>query len=250
MTSPNRNGAIVFDVDGTLVDSERDGHRIAFNSAFSAAGLPYQWDVETYGRLLQTTGGRRRIAAFLRRQGHSRHEAEELAATLHTDKTARFRAMVEQGTIPPRPGVRALLTELSDTGVTLAVATTGTRVWVEPLLDNLFGRGRFACVVTGTEVPTLKPDPGVYLQALDGIGLRPNQAIAVEDSVNGLRAAQGAGLRCLVVTNHYTSNQNFTGALAVLDRFLGHDVATLLRCHLLHDTAHISSRSNTESDPR
>ncbi|MFD9114433.1 HAD-IA family hydrolase [Streptomyces bottropensis] len=249
MTSPNRNGAIVFDVDGTLVDSERDGHRTAFNAAFSAAGLPYHWDVETYGRLLQMTGGRRRIATFLRRQSHSHDEAEELAAILHADKTARFRTMVEQGAIPPRPGIRALLSELSATGMTLAVATTGTRMWVEPLLDNLFGRGRFACVVTGTEVPTLKPDPGVYLRVLDGIGLPPNRAIAVEDSVNGLRAAQGAGLRCLVVTNHYTRGQDFTGALGVLDRFLVPDVAMLLRHHLLPSTECTSSRPHTESDP-
>lgn len=246
MTGSGRGGAVVFDVDGTLVDSERDGHRVAFNAAFSAAGLPYEWDVEAYGRLLEITGGRRRIATFLREQGHGEDEADELAAALHADKTARFRSIVEQGAIPPRPGVHALLTELADCGLTLAVATTGTRAWVEPLLNTLFGTVDFACVVTGTEVPTLKPDPSVYLHALERLGVDQDQAIAVEDSLNGLRAARGAGMRCLVVTNDYTSGQDFTGALDVLDGFADNDVAKLLCGRLAHGTGHAPSGPITD----
>jgi HAD superfamily hydrolase (TIGR01509 family) len=150
---------------------------------------------------------------FLEDRGHDR--AAELAARLHADKTARFRALVEQDRVPARPGVRELITGLSAAGVTLAVATTGTRAWVEPLLDRLFGAGTFAVVVTGTEVPALKPDPAVYLRALSRLGVSPDRALAVEDSENGLRAALAAGLDCVVVTNDYTRDQDFTGASAV-----------------------------------
>ncbi len=218
-----RLAAAVFDVDGTLVDSERDGHRVAFNAAFAAAGLPYRWDVEEYGQLLHITGGRRRLAAFLEQRGHRSEEAAALAARLHADKTARFRDLVEQGHIRARPGVPELIAELAEAGVTLAVATTGTREWVEPLLDRLFGPGTFTVVVTGTEVPTLKPDPAVYVETLARLGVSPDQTLAVEDSANGLRAALGAGVPCVVVANSYTRGQDFAGALAVLDGFRGHE---------------------------
>lgn len=207
--------AVIFDVDGTLVDSERHGHRVAFNAAFAAAGLPYRWGAEEYGRLLRITGGRQRIAAWLEEAGLGTEEAAGLAARLHKDKTARFRALVEQGRIPVRPGVRDLIGRLAGAGVTLAVATTGTRDWVEPLLQRLFEPGTFETVVTGTDVPALKPDPAAYHEVLARLGLGPGAALAVEDSENGLRAACGAGLRCVVVTNDYTRDQDFTGAWSV-----------------------------------
>ncbi|MDQ0994263.1 HAD-IA family hydrolase [Streptomyces sp. V3I7] len=220
---------VVFDVDGTLVDSERDGHRVAFDAAFAAAGLPYRWSVEAYGRLLDVTGGRRRIAVFLEEQEYEPEEASVLAAALHADKTARFRELVAQGRVPARPGVPELIADLQKAGVTLAVATTGTLAWVEPLLERLFGADTFAEVVTGTDVRTLKPDPAVYREVLARLGVGPEQALAVEDSANGLTAALDAGLPCVVVTNDYTRGQDFTGALAVFDGFNDPDAAALLR---------------------
>lgn len=222
MTPPRRpRRAVIFDVDGTLVDSERHGHRVAFNAAFTAAGLPHRWGAEEYGRLLRITGGRRRIAAWLEETGLGTEEAAVLAASLHKDKTERFRVLVEQGRIPARPGVHDLIGRLAGVGVALAVATTGSREWVEPLLAGLFEPGTFETVVTGTDVPLLKPDPAVYHDVLARLGLRPEAALAVEDSENGLRAALGAGLQCVVVTNDYTSGQDFTGALAVAQDFSG-----------------------------
>jgi HAD superfamily hydrolase (TIGR01509 family) len=209
----------VFDVDGTLVDSERDGHRVAFNEAFAAGGLPYRWDVAEYGRLLAITGGRRRIAAYLRERGHADDEAADLAARLHKDKTSRMRNFILDGLIGPRPGVTELLDALGAAGIPLAVATTGTRDWAEPLVDRLFGLDRFAVVLTGTEVTALKPDPAVYTEALRRLDVPARQALAVEDSANGLRSAVAAGLPCLVVTNDYTAGSDFTGAAAVYDGF-------------------------------
>ena len=211
--------AVVFDVDGTLADSERDGHRVAFNAAFAARRLPYRWDVAEYGRLLDITGGRRRLAAFLEGRGYDPAAAAGLAARLHADKTARMRELVSRGGIAPRPGVRELLAELTAAGVTLAVATTGTREWVEPLLSRLSGPAHFAVVVTGSEVTALKPDPAVYTEVLGRLGAPPGRVLAVEDSSNGLRAALAAGLDCVVVTNDYTRGQDFSGAAAVYPEF-------------------------------
>ncbi len=214
-----RWAAVVFDVDGTLVDSEREGHRVAFNAAFAANGLPYQWDADEYGELLGITGGRRRLAAFLEGRGYDASAAAALAARLHRDKTRLMRDFAVRGAIAPRPGVRELLAELTAAGVTLAVATTGTRDWVEPLLAGLFGADLFAVIVTGSDVPALKPDPAAYTEALRRLGVPAARALAVEDSANGLRAALAAGLGCVVDTNDYTCGQDFGGAAAVYPGF-------------------------------
>ena len=209
----------MFDVDGTLVDSERDGHRVAFNRAFEEAGLPDRWDVELYGELLAVTGGDRRINAYFQRRDMPEEERAVLARRLHARKTEIFAEMAKQGEIEPRPGVNELLEELEGAGVRLAVATTGTATWVHPLLDRLFGAGRFEVVVTANEAPKLKPDPSAHLLALEGLRLPAAAAPGIEDSLNGLRAAKSAGLACVIVVNDYTHHQDFTAADLILDGF-------------------------------
>jgi len=227
--------AVVLDVDGTLVDSERDGHRVAFNLAFEELGLPYRWDPELYGELLLTTGGERRLAGYLETQGRDEPERSDLARRLHLRKTELFQALIEDGQVQPRPGVAELLDELATEHVRVAVATTGSRAWVEPLLGQLFGLDRFEVVITGAEAPVLKPDPSAYLQTLAAMGLSPAaDVVAVEDSRNGLLAAKAAGLSCVIVVNDYTRDQDFSGADLVLDGFRPApgrrlDVATLRR---------------------
>jgi HAD superfamily hydrolase (TIGR01509 family) len=213
--------AIVFDVDGTLVDSERDGHRVAFNRAFEEAGLPDRWDVDLYGDLLEITGGDRRIKAYFERRGMPAEEAGELARRLHPRKTEIFADMARQGEIEPRPGIRELLDELDHAGVRLAVATTGTGAWVHPLLERSFGAGRFEVVVTADEAPVRKPDPSAHLLAVERLGLSEAAACApaIEDSRNGLEAAKAAELACVIVVNDYTREQDFSEADLILDGF-------------------------------
>lgn len=222
-SSANGLQAIVFDVDGTLVDSERDGHRVAFNQAFEEAGLPDRWDVELYGRLLEITGGDRRLKAYFSEHGRSEEESTELARRLHPRKTEIFAEMCRNGDFDPRPGVTDLISDLEEAGIRLGVATTGSGAWVHPLLENLFGRDRFEVVVTADEAPVRKPDPSAHLMALERLGLTSAVAPTIEDSRNGLRAAMAGGLKCVIVLNDYSRAQDFTGADLVLDGFGGAD---------------------------
>lgn len=210
--------AVIFDVDGTLVDSERDGHRVAFNLSFAEAGMPDRWDVETYGGLLAITGGRQRLEHYLLGRGRPSIEATRLAEHLHASKTRSFTAMVEAGTIPLRPGVERLVDGLAAQQVPMFVATTGSRDWVEPLLRGHFG-SIFEAIVTGSEVSRLKPHPDVYHRVLELAGLTGDGVVAIEDSANGLHAAHGAGLRCVVVCNSYTGGDELSVADLVLDQF-------------------------------
>ncbi len=225
--------AVIFDVDGTLADTERDGHRPAFNAAFTSHGVDVHWNPEHYGRLLSITGGDRRIAADLRERGFG-DRTETLAADIHKTKTGLFREAILNGEISPRPGLPDLVVDLRRAGIRIAVATTGRRAWVEPLVRHLLGDGVVEVMVTGDDVANLKPDPEAYRRALDLLGVAPEQALAVEDSANGLQAANGAGLATVVVTNDYTHDQDFTGAAAVFDRYDGPEPLDAERCGQIH----------------
>ena len=209
----------MFDVDGTLVDSERHGHRVAFNLAFEEFGLPYRWDEEEYGGLLRVTGGRRRIDGYLARHGMGEEERSELAAALHQRKTAIMTELIEKGRIGARPGVERLLAELAGAGCALAVATTGSRGWVERVLEQSTPGVDYSVVVTGDEVEARKPDPEAFTVALERLGLAPDAVVAVEDSAEGLESAVGAGLPCAVVVNGYTADHDLGAADLILDGF-------------------------------
>jgi HAD superfamily hydrolase (TIGR01509 family) len=216
---PGRLRAVIFDVDGTLAETERDGHRPAFNQAFRDHGLPYQWSVAEYGTLLATTGGRRRLARYLAEYGHA-DDAEPLARSLHEAKTRYFLEWIRTGPVRARPGALELMRQLIRAEVKVAVATTGSRAWVQPLLARLFADIDFGTVITGDDVARLKPDPEVYLRALRKLGLSAADAIAVEDSPPGLAAASAAGLPCLVVTSAYTREDGFPSAAAIVPGYL------------------------------
>jgi phosphoglycolate phosphatase-like HAD superfamily hydrolase len=181
--------AVVFDVDGTLVDSERHGHRVAFNEAFAALGRSDHWGETQYGDLLRIAGGRQRLTAHLVGTGLSTAEAESLADRLHRIKTARFRDRAAAGEIPLLPGVARLVAGLQRRGIRLFVATTGSPEWVEPLLDHHFGLSTFERVVTAADVDRLKPDPGAYLEV---VGAARLDAYAVV--VSGVAAPMPHGL--------------------------------------------------------
>lgn len=214
--------ALIFDVDGTLADTERDGHRPAFNSAFAELGLNWHWDEVLYGELLAVTGGKERIKyfveGFLPPEQRPR-DVDRLAAEIHRVKTRCYTELVGRGALPLRPGVRRLLTEARSAGLRLAIATTTTPANVTALLRHSLGEGTeawFEVIAAGDIVPAKKPAPDIYVWALDALQLAPSECLAFEDSGNGIHASLGAGIATVVSVNGYTQSDNFEGALAVL----------------------------------
>lgn len=217
--------ALLFDVDGTLADTERDGHRVAFNRAFAAAGLDWDWSEALYGKLLAVTGGKERIRYYLDNFNTAFQCPDDLdgfIAGLHQAKTRHYVQMLGEGLIPLRPGVRRLLLEAREAGMRLAVATTTTPENVSALLQNALAPDAmewFEVIAAGDVVPAKKPAPDIYIYAMEKMGLTPAECIAFEDSHNGIRASLGAGLKTIVAVNGYTRDEAFDGAAIVLDHW-------------------------------
>ncbi|MCB2175923.1 MAG: HAD family hydrolase [Actinomycetales bacterium] len=229
--------ALVFDVDGTLADTERDGHRPAFNAAFAAVGLDWHWDVDLYGSLLGVTGGKERIRHFCERHDPAfldRPDADEAIAALHAAKTRRYVEYVDAGRIGLRPGVARLVAEARAAGTRLAIATTTNPDNVTALLEADLGPqapGWFEVIGAGDVVPRKKPAPDIYRWVLDRLGLAPEECLAIEDSAVGLHAATAAGLPTVVTRSPYTAHDDATGALAVLADLADTTLADLTDLH-------------------
>lgn len=213
--------ALIFDIDGTLADTERDGHRVAFNQAFADAGLDWHWPVERYGALLRVAGGRERIRHFI--ESDATHvavaERETLARWLHAVKTTHYVRMVNAGSVRLRPGVARLLDEARMAGLRLAIATTTSRENIDALLAHALSpaaRASFEVIAGAEHAPRKKPDPQVYQVVLDALQVDPHECFAFEDSAAGLRAARACGIPSIVTVNDYTREQSFDGALTVI----------------------------------
>lgn len=213
--------AILWDVDGTLAETERDGHRVAFNQAFEALGLPWRWDEDHYGHLLNITGGRERLRYDLAQRTDapvSTAERDALIEALHQRKTAIYTALVQEARIPLRPGVRALVEEARDAGLRQAITTTTSRANVDALLSLHFGKAWsriFDVAVCGEDVRAKKPDPEVYTRALAALGLSPLQTVAIEDSPGGVAAALAAEVPVVVPRSAYFAHAIIEGAIAI-----------------------------------
>ena len=213
--------AIIFDVDGTLADTE-EVHRCAFNEAFAQHGLDWNWSKPKYAHLLLTTGGKERMAGYINSLALPLAELEALRArieALHKTKTQNYTRMVLAGNVALRDGVVRLLDEAQQAGVSIGIATTTTFANVEALLRTTLGEAalrRFACIGAGDQVARKKPAPDIYLHVLGELGCAAQDCVAVEDSGNGLRSAKGAGLYTIVTPSYWTRTEDFTGADLVL----------------------------------
>jgi HAD superfamily hydrolase (TIGR01509 family) len=230
--------ALIFDVDGTLADTE-SVHLEAFNQAFRQEGLDWVWDRPLHTRLLEISGGKERMAHYWRSVEPERTElaAGAFDATinrLHEIKTAYYEAEVNNGEVQLRPGVLALMDDARRQGLQLAIATTTSPVNIAALLRSAIGpdwRTHFLAIGDASNAPIKKPHPQVYLKVLADMGLKAAQCVAFEDSANGLKAATAAGLDTVITPNSFTAHHDFTGALRVVPDLSEVNVARLKEWH-------------------
>lgn len=214
--------AIIFDVDGTLADTE-NVHRVCFNRAFVTSGLSWHWSKSQYGELLKVTGGKERLAHYietLNPPSLSAAQRAELVATLHRAKTEFYERIIRQGAMRLRPGVAALISAARADGIRLAVATTTSAPNVLALVKATLGSdalAMFNVIAAGDSVARKKPAPDIYLSALAQLCLPASDCVAIEDSHNGLRAAVAANLVTVVTPSTYTVGEDFCGAAQVVD---------------------------------
>jgi HAD superfamily hydrolase (TIGR01509 family) len=217
--------ALIFDCDGVLADTERDGHRPAFNRTFAEVGVPVEWSVDEYAEKLRIGGGKERMASLLtpefvraNRLPTDEDGRRQLLADWHRRKTAIYKEMVRAGKLPARSGIARIVDEALAAGWRLAVASTSAEDSVRAVLEHAVGdaNARRFDVFAGDVVPAKKPDPAIYELALKRMRLQPQEAIVIEDSRNGLLAAVGAGLRCVVTVSGYTAEEDMSEAVLVV----------------------------------
>lgn len=211
--------ALIFDVDGTLAETEREGHRLAFNQTFQEMGLDWQWSVPLYGKLLQVSGGKERLRFFLAQYNPNFQypgDINKFIADLHKRKTENYRSLLSQGKIPLRLGVKRLIKEAYSQGIRLAIATTSALANTLALLEQTLDVSWFEVIAAGDIVAAKKPAPDIYFYVLEQMNLQPSSCLVFEDSEHGLKAATQAGLNTIITVNHYTQNQDFSEAVLVL----------------------------------
>jgi len=220
----NELKALLFDVDGTLADTERDGHLVAFNRAFADAGLDWHWSSELYGELLAVTGGKERLHFYIneyKTDFERPDNLDEFVRQLHIAKTEHYVNILAEGGIPLRSGVRRLIEEARAAEMRLAIVTTTSPDNVAALLTHALAPDAmswFEVIAAGDVVPAKKPAPDIYHYAMQEMGLGPADCIALEDSRNGILSAQGAGLKVIITVDGYTRDSDFSGAAIVLDQ--------------------------------
>ena len=215
--------ALIFDVDGTLADTEH-AHLKAFNQAFAQEGFNWHWSEAEYTELLNISGGKERMLHHWRQLEPDMKEVQGGAVNdtmerLHLVKTAFYEAAVRNGEVSLRPGVLALMQEAREQDLQLAIATTTSPANIAALLTAAIGsdwRTHFLAVGDASSSPIKKPDPQVYRQVLSDMNLEASECVAFEDSSNGLRAANAAGLKTVITPNPFTDHHDFRAAWRVV----------------------------------
>ena len=204
--------AVLFDQDGVIIDTERDGHRVSFNMTFKEFGFTDEWSVDYYHELLQIAGGKERMKHHWKTRGFSRQmteaEIDALIPQMHKRKTALFVELIETGKLPLRPGIHRFMKEAMEAGIKIGVCTTSNEQAAKAITEKILTDIKFDIVLAGDVVKNKKPDPEIYNLALEKLGLKPEEAMVVEDSKNGVKASKAAGLKTIVTFNGYTEKED------------------------------------------
>ena len=208
--------AFFFDQDGVIIDTEKDGHRVAFNRTFKKHGYDFEWSIDEYHKLLQISGGKERMTHYLHTKGFGKEvkpeEETEIIKQLHHDKTDEIISMLEKNELPLRPGIHRFMKEINQRGLVLAVCTTSNQRAAQAVAEGMLPDIRFDFILAGDMVSKKKPDPEIYLTAMEKAGLTPEECIVVEDSENGVTAGKAAGMHVVATTNFYTEKEDLSRA--------------------------------------
>lgn len=208
--------AVFFDQDGVIIDTERDGHRVAFNQTFKDFGYDFEWDVDYYHELLQIAGGKERMKHHLNTKGFGKEinpdEIDDLVQRMHKHKTAVFVELIESGHLPLRPGIKRFMKEINQEGLVMGICTTSNEQAARAVVNGVLADIKFDFVLAGDIVSKKKPDPEIYNLALEKSGLKPEECLVIEDSRNGVLAARAAGMFVVATTNPYTEKEDLSGA--------------------------------------
>lgn len=216
----NKLKAILFDLDGTIVDTEKDGHRVAFNMAFKEFGLDVEWDICEYQQLLKISGGKERMKYYFMGEGSmyipSDIVLDEMVKELHVLKTEMFVTLIESGQLKLRPGIKRIMHEANKMDILIGICTTSNEKAANSIIKSLLNDVKINLLLAGDIVKSKKPNPEIYLLAKKIIDLNPEEILVIEDSENGVIASKAAGLKVLVTVNDYTRNENLSMADTVL----------------------------------
>jgi len=208
--------AVFFDQDGVIIDTERDGHRVAFNMTFKEYGYDFEWGVDYYHELLQVAGGKERMKHHLQTKGFGKdvkmEDVDELIKSMHKRKTAIFVELIESGKLPLRPGIHRFMQEVVDAGLIIGVCTTSNERAANAVANNILSDIPFKFVLAGDIVSKKKPDPEIYNLALSKTGVKPEECLVIEDSHNGVKAAKAAEVHIVATTNVYTEKEDLGDA--------------------------------------
>lgn len=208
--------AFFFDQDGVIIDTEKDGHRVAFNRTFKKHGYDFEWSVDDYHALLQISGGKERMTHYLHTKGFGKEikpeEEAEIIKKLHHDKTDEIVSMLEKNELPLRPGIHRFMKEINQRALVLAVCTTSNQRAAQAVAEGMLPNIRFDFILAGDMVSKKKPDPEIYRTAMEKAGLSPEECVVVEDSENGVKAGKAAGMHVITTTNFYTEKEDLRQA--------------------------------------
>ena len=214
--------AFFFDQDGVIIDTEKDGHRVAFNEAFKEFGYDFEWSVQKYHELVQISGGKERMRHYFQEKNlfsnMSPEELTEHIKALHKRKTEIFISLIESGKLPLRTGIKRFMKEGMQAGLILGVCTTANERSAYAIAKGMLKDIQFKFVLAGDVVSKKKPDPAIYLLALEKTKLKPDECVVIEDSRNGVLAAKRADLNIVATTNIYTDNEDLSDADIVVTR--------------------------------
>ena len=213
--------AVFFDMDGVIINTEKDGHRIAFNEAFEEFKIQAYWDVNEYHKLLQVGGGKERIRHFFDKTGYSNTEylsdPADYIMQIHMRKTEIFIELIHSRKLPLRPGIRRIMEEINSQNIPLFICTTSNEQSATAVAESMLTNIRIDAILAGDVVKKKKPDPEIYHMAIQKSGLDPASIVVVEDSMIGVQAAKNAGLRVCATVNEYTRNEDVSAADIVVD---------------------------------